>query len=1112
MKMNFTKLLVVALFSSFFTIKAQQNNTHNGHSHDDRDAFYLPLEFDKDSLKGFDEEAAWQNAKMNAGEFWKQQRLVAVLKRNFIDFKYGYSKPSPPPTVQGPCSNPDFENGTLSGWTPRQGPNNNSLTMAGCCGNTTSNIVIVTPGADPNIAALPRVPPGGGNFACRLGPTGAGSGGTSYRMSQSFTVTPANSVFIYKYAVVLNKAPHDCDEQPFFNVSFKDCNGNPIPCGQYNVSAIGSACSTGGDPSFNTSNATWAYKDWTTAAFDLTAYIGQCVNLEFTVAGCVASQGAHGAYAYIDASCQPFTLNLNGTDIPVGQTNSSFCGASTTNTLCAPPGFSYNWDGPGVTGQTGQCINTSSTGTYSVTLGIPGTTCAFNPVLYSTFNSAPNPTVTASLTQPVCVLPAGTATVDVTGGTGPYTYSWTPAAPSTSVNTNLPPTSSYTVDVIDSNGCLGSTSFSIDPYPPAPSYTLSTVPGLVLSCNTPSTTITFTATNANTSTSWEGPLGVITASNTVVTVPGIYTYTAINTVSTCSLTGTVEITGSLNLPVLTSTVTQPACAIPLGSATVSATNGEAPYTYSWTPAVASSTSATNSNLPPGTSYTVSVIDNLGCKGVTTFDVDAFSGAPQYTLSNNPGLLLTCASPSTTLTFAPTNTNTSTSWEGPSGTIAGTSTVVTSAGVYTYTALNTVSTCSLTGTVVVTSDILLPTATFTSVCNTNTINLDAVSPNPNITLEWGVPSTPTVVVGNPVSSAAMGVYTLTATDPSNGCVSTYTTLISTPPINVVTSPSTNLITCVTKTIQATTSPSSPSVTIYWTDGVTTSTTNTLPITTGGTYTTVVQASGEGSCLSYSVITVNTNTVANVNIIPSATLIPCSTGSVSLSANSFGGGTYTYVWTPSSPTFTGSPLIATEGATYTVTALNTVNGCTATATQFIDEETVNASFVANPYAGDLPLPVSFTNTSTNPSGTNYTWDFGDGTGLASNSTTVSTVYNTQGNFPVVLTAINGTCQDTAIRFIKVDLISIFTVPNVFTPNGDGKNDVFTFNAINMGEITLTIFDRWGLKMFESTATGNVKWDGKNKGGATVPDGTYFYIIKAVGLDDKQYDLKGTVNIFQ
>ena len=68
-------------------------------------------------------------------------------------------------------------------------------------------------------------------------------------------------------------------------------------------------------------------------------------------------------YCYIDAACDPMTLELNGTDIPVGQTTTNMCVAA-TNTLCAPPGFtSYTWSGPGVTGNTNRCISTSTSGT-----------------------------------------------------------------------------------------------------------------------------------------------------------------------------------------------------------------------------------------------------------------------------------------------------------------------------------------------------------------------------------------------------------------------------------------------------------------------------------------------------------------------------------------------------------------------------------------------------------------------------------------------------------------------------------------------------------------------------------------------------------------------------
>ena len=944
--MNSTKLLVALFISSVFTLKAQQNLKHVNHDH--KCEFNGQMIFDKDSLVGFDEILEWQKAISMGFEIKDQKIAIARAKRNFIDFKYGYKQMymGGANKVQSGCTNVDFEAGNASGWTIVEGDNINSTTHQMGTLSSTTQTLICNPGyADPNGVPITGTSPLGGKFL-RLGQTG--TGGTAYKASQTFTVTAANSVFIYAYAVVLEDGSHSCAQQPYFSIAFKDCGGNPIPCGQYDVIAGGSACSGGADPSFVTSGA-YSYKQWTTAAFDLTAQIGSCVTIDFQVAGCVIAQGAHTGYAYIDASCQPFTLNLNGDEIPVGQTNNSFCGTATTNTLCAPAGFSYSWSGPGVTGQTGQCINTSSVGTFSVTLGQTGASC-FSPVLYSTFNSVPNPTVTALLTQPICALPAGTASITVNGGTGPYTYSWTPAAPSASVNSNLPPGTSYTVSAEDDNGCIGTTSFSVDPYPPAPAYTLNVSPSYSLSCSSPSTTITFTNTNTNTNVSWGGPLGAITNSNIVVTAPGTYTYSAINTVSTCSLTGTI---------------------------------------------------------------------------------------------------------------------------------------------------------------IITSDVNLPSATYSTSCNTNTFALTATPASSSLTAVWIEPTSPPTILGNPASSTATGVFTLTVTDPSNGCIQTYTTSTSLPSIGIVSSPTTNLLTCITTTVNANASSDVGNV-IVWNNGTSTVTTNPLPISADGTYTAI--ATNSLGCTSQSVVTVTTNTFVNVSL-NSAGIIPCNTGSVNIIASSTGIGSYSYSWQPSSPSFTGTVFTGTTAGTYTVIATNAVNGCTTSATSTLIFDNINASFDASVYSGLMPLPVTFTNTSfPNPVGTTYTWSFGDGNSLNSNDTIVNHLYNTSGNFPVILTATNGFCRDTAMRYIKVDIISLFEVPNVFTPNGDGKNDAFTFNAINMGEITITIFDRWGLKMFEATDIGNIRWDGKNKSGKTVTDGTYFYILTATGLDGVKYDKQGTINVFQ
>ncbi|MDO8998115.1 MAG: gliding motility-associated C-terminal domain-containing protein, partial [Bacteroidota bacterium] len=89
----------------------------------------------------------------------------------------------------------------------------------------------------------------------------------------------------------------------------------------------------------------------------------------------------------------------------------------------------------------------------------------------------------------------------------------------------------------------------------------------------------------------------------------------------------------------------------------------------------------------------------------------------------------------------------------------------------------------------------------------------------------------------------------------------------------------------------------------------------------------------------------------------------------------------------------------------------------------------------------------------------------------------------------------------------------VPNVFTPNGDGSNDVFFLKVANISEINAVIFDRWGNKVYESTSTtGNIAWDGKNMSGKELPVGTYFYIIKGKGKDGTEYDTKGNVSLYR
>ena len=78
------------------------------------------------------------------------------------------------------------------------------------------------------------------------------------------------------------------------------------------------------------------------------------------------------------------------------------------------------------------------------------------------------------------------------------------------------------------------------------------------------------------------------------------------------------------------------------------------------------------------------------------------------------------------------------------------------------------------------------------------------------------------------------------------------------------------------------------------------------------------------------------------------------------------------------------------------------------------------------------------------------------------------------------------------ICVDNCPVYELPNVFTPNGDGKNDVFhPFPYSYVQSIDITIYDRWGLVMYKTTDP-NVNWNGRlNNTGNDCPDGVYFYI---------------------
>ncbi|HYG51975.1 MAG TPA: gliding motility-associated C-terminal domain-containing protein, partial [Flavobacteriales bacterium] len=222
---------------------------------------------------------------------------------------------------------------------------------------------------------------------------------------------------------------------------------------------------------------------------------------------------------------------------------------------------------------------------------------------------------------------------------------------------------------------------------------------------------------------------------------------------------------------------------------------------------------------------------------------------------------------------------------------------------------------------------------------------------------------------------------------------------------------------------------------------------------------------------------------------------------------GTGPYTYSITgPESATNATGNFSGLEPGGYTVTVTN-ADGCTDNNTITVDSPApVLASFTATPQVGLSPLNVLFTNTSSGATG--YVWDLVIDTVFTTNA---SGTYVDEGIYTITLYVLNGVCADTATVNIEVILPSALEVYNVFSPNGDGVNDTFITTWINLKEFSIKIFNRWGQLMFESNDQ-NKGWDGKDMDGKNVTDGTYYYIVKATGFDEKMYDQHGCVTLFR
>ncbi len=216
-------------------------------------------------------------------------------------------------------------------------------------------------------------------------------------------------------------------------------------------------------------------------------------------------------------------------------------------------------------------------------------------------------------------------------------------------------------------------------------------------------------------------------------------------------------------------------------------------------------------------------------------------------------------------------------------------------------------------------------------------------------------------------------------------------------------------------------------------------------------------------------------------------------------------------------TSSPLHCyNQAGTYSVSISCTdVNNCTGTA---VNNNMI--TIVPKPIANFSVAPsdiviantdVSFTNASVNSNSS--LWNFGDqssgGNNISSNPAPSHT-YTDAGTYCIKLFVQNMVgCIDSVDNCITVTNDVSIIIPNIFTPNGDGKNDLFFITTTAVKDLDCTIYDRWGIKMTEWN-TLNGGWDGRTKSGKMAQDGVYFYIVKVTAVNGEAIKKQGFLQL--
>ncbi|GIV26856.1 MAG: hypothetical protein KatS3mg027_0670 [Bacteroidia bacterium] len=210
----------------------------------------------------------------------------------------------------------------------------------------------------------------------------------------------------------------------------------------------------------------------------------------------------------------------------------------------------------------------------------------------------------------------------------------------------------------------------------------------------------------------------------------------------------------------------------------------------------------------------------------------------------------------------------------------------------------------------------------------------------------------------------------------------------------------------------------------------------------------------------------------------------------------------------PLGTPQTLTLNNLSTGTYTFLATDNaGCSLTNTFAVNNYSAVANFSMSATNAKVGSTIQFTNLSQYAS--SFLWDFGNGN--QSGSYDAAITYTAQGSYLVKLIASLATCTDTAYRFLFITNELWISIPNVFTPNDDGVNDLWMISFMGSVDMKLQIFNRNGIKLYENKGTG-IQWDGRTLSGEPVPTGTYFYVLEVTDVNNVVQKFNGYITLIR